>query len=344
MPERIYKLQPDRTLSLRGFDTFAAAATVHSASPSGFKVSGTFRDPADFAVAVLYDADNFYEHPRLKYLPDFDFSGLTLSFNVHYSDGLQPLDSPKYPWIDWATLDCIRANGMPARIRLWDNATLSGSSFPAASATVTVSTDSHIRPYDRITLWFQNLAFDYVVPGEHPRATEFHFFAGMTGTVHSITVNGRTYSHTELAGETGADQANALITGINGGDDPDIIASSGTGSNAVALTVRGGREGIDIPLTASGSNSPITLYASNPTLVAAVLAAQINAADWGYGQHHTRLDCDQFWSAAHHHSGALRICHGSGHLSNGYRRHAVHGNHPRFVYANRKFALYCGVC
>lgn len=231
-------------------------------------------------MAVLYDADNFYEHPRLKYLPDFDFSGLTLSFNVHYSDGLQPLDSPKYPWIDWATLDCIRANGMPARIRLWDNATLSGSSFPAASATVTVSTDSHIRPYDRITLWFQNLAFDYVVPGEHPRATEFHFFAGMTGTVHSITVNGRTYSHTELAGETGADQANALITGINGGDDPDIIASSGTGSNAVALTVRGGREGIDIPLTASGSNSPITLYASNPTLVAAVLAAQINAADW----------------------------------------------------------------
>ena len=38
-----------------------------------------FRDPADFAVLVLYDADNFYEHPRLKYLPDTDFSGLTLT-------------------------------------------------------------------------------------------------------------------------------------------------------------------------------------------------------------------------------------------------------------------------
>src|SRR4051794_27071849 len=52
LPERIYKLQPDRTLSLRGFDSFAAAASIHSASPHGFTVSGTFRDPADFAVAV----------------------------------------------------------------------------------------------------------------------------------------------------------------------------------------------------------------------------------------------------------------------------------------------------
>ena len=29
--------------------------------------------PADFAVLILHDADNFYEHPRLKYLPDMDF-------------------------------------------------------------------------------------------------------------------------------------------------------------------------------------------------------------------------------------------------------------------------------
>jgi hypothetical protein len=40
MPEQIYKLQPDRTLSLRGFDGFGAAAALHSATPSGFQVSG----------------------------------------------------------------------------------------------------------------------------------------------------------------------------------------------------------------------------------------------------------------------------------------------------------------
>ena len=279
MPEHIYKLQPDRTISLRGFDSFAAAAAIHSASPTGFKVSGTFRDPADFAVAILYDADNFYEHPSLKYLPDFDFRNLTLNFKLHYTDGLQPIDSPKYNWIDWATLDCIRANGTTANIRLWDYATLADSAFSAASATVTVLTDSHIRPYDRLTLWFQNLAFDYVVPGEHPRSTEFQFFGGTVGTVHSITVKGHIYPHTEVAGEFSADIAGALIAALAG--NLDVTAARGTtGTNAVLLTVKDGREGINIPLSASGGNAPVTIYASSPTLVAAGLAAQINVADW----------------------------------------------------------------
>ena len=163
MPERINKLQPDRTVYLRGFDSFAAAASIHSASPTGFTVSGTFRDPADFAVAVLYDADNYYEHPLIKYLPDFNFNGLTLSFDLNYTDSLQPIDSPKYNWIDWATLDCILADGTTAQVNLFNNATLVGSSFPAATATIDV-VGSAINAYDRITLWFQNLAYDYQVP------------------------------------------------------------------------------------------------------------------------------------------------------------------------------------
>ena len=135
MSESIWKFQPDRTIYLRGFDSFAAAAAVHSASPTGFTVSGTFRDPADFVVAVLYDADNFFEHPRIKYLPDFNLAGLTLRFDLRYGDGAQPIDSPKFNWIDWATLDCIREDGTTAQVRLWDNAMLADSSFPAASAT-----------------------------------------------------------------------------------------------------------------------------------------------------------------------------------------------------------------
>ncbi len=125
MPERIYKLQPDRTLYLRGFDTFAAAASIHNASPTGFQISGVFRDPADFAVAVLYDADNSFEHPSIRYLPDFNFAGLTLNFSLLYSDEVQPIDSPKYNWIDWATLDCVREDGSIHRqsrssiIRCW---------------------------------------------------------------------------------------------------------------------------------------------------------------------------------------------------------------------------------
>ena len=153
MSERINKLQPDRTLQLRGFDTFAAAASIPNASPAGFTVSGTFRDPADFAVAVLYDADNYFEHPSIKYLPDFSLAGLTLSFDLNYTDGLQPIDSPKFNWIDWATLDCIREDGTTAQVALWDNAALVGTSFPAATATCSLLTGSAgIQPYDRVTL------------------------------------------------------------------------------------------------------------------------------------------------------------------------------------------------
>jgi hypothetical protein len=281
LPEQIFKLQPDRTVHLRGFDTFAAAACVHSASPTGFKVSGTFRDPADFAVAVLYDADNFYEHPSIKYLPDFDFSGLTLNFNLRYAGGLQPIDSPKYNWIDWATLDCIRADGTTAQVRLWDNATLVDPAFPAASATFNMVTSGDgVKAFDRVTLWYQNLAFDYVAPDGKANVT-FQFFATGTGSAHSITVNGRTYSHTEIdaAGESSAVQAAALIRAMAG--DPDVSASAGGASNAVILTVRPERAGVAIPVSGSDGNGSTTMRLSTPELAAAALVNAINAdTDW----------------------------------------------------------------
>jgi hypothetical protein len=162
--ESMYKLQPDRTIQLRGFDDMGASAALHSATNNSFKVSGVFRDPGDFAVLVLYDADNFYEHPSLKYLPDFDFSGLTLMFDVEYS-GLMPLDSPKYPTIDWPYLDVIRPDGTTARIALFDNAKLQGGAYTSASARFVVE-DNSLQPYDRLTLWYQNFAFDYTVPND----------------------------------------------------------------------------------------------------------------------------------------------------------------------------------
>jgi len=277
MSERINKLQPDRTLSLRGFDSFASAAAIHSASPTGFTVSGTFRDPADFAVAVLYDADDFFEHPSIKYLPDFNLAGLTLNFDLNYSAALQPIDSPKYNWIDWATLDCIREDGTTAQINLWDNASLVGSSFPAATATVNVISSGTVQPYDRVTLWYQNLAFDYIVPGE-PSSVTFEFFAHGTGTLHTITVNGTTYPHTEViaTGESSNQQAEALVSIM--GSDPFVTATSS--ENTVTLTVQAGSAGTNIPVSASDGNASVTLYMTNPTLVAAVLCDEINSADW----------------------------------------------------------------
>jgi len=280
LPERIHKLQPNRTVHLRGFDTFAAAACIHSATPAGFKVSGTFRDPADFAVVVLYDADNFYEHPSVKYLPDFDFSGLSLSFDLRYSDGLQPIDSPKYNWIDWATLDCIRADGTTAQVPLWDNATLVGTSFPAASATCNVLTSgAGVEAFDRVTLWYQNLAFDFIAP-DGQKSLEFQFYSAGNGNSHSIEVNGRTYSHTEtaIAGESSDDQAAALIGAMDG--DPDVIATGGSTSNSVLLTVRPERAGVPIPVSASDGNGTAIMRLTTTTLAAQALADAIDGTNW----------------------------------------------------------------
>ena len=289
LSERINKLQPDRTLQLRGFDTFAAAASIHNASPSGFTVSGTFRDPADFAVAVLYDADNYFEHPSIKYLPDFNLAGLTLSFDLNYTDGLQPIDSPKFNWIDWATLDCIREDGTTAQVTLWDNATLVGTSFPAATATCNLLTGSTgIQPYDRVTLWFQNLAFDYIVPAGNS-SVEFAFYAAGAGTVHTITINGTTYSHTEvnttapdgtLVGESSADVANALIEAIAIPGDPYVIASEGSTTNAVLLTVQLAEAGVSFAVSASDGNGSATMLLTTPILVARQIALEIAGANW----------------------------------------------------------------
>jgi len=275
MPERINKLQPDRTVALRGFDTFAAAASIHNASPTGFTVSGTFRDPADFAVVVLYDADNYYEHSSIKYLPDFNFGGLTLSFDLNYSDGLQPIDSPKYSWIDWATLDVILEDGTAAQVNLFNNATLAGSSFPAAQATINVF-GSAIQPYDEVRLWFQNLAFDFVVPGGSTTAT-FSFFAGGSSVIHSITVNGNTYTYTEsvITGESSADVAGGLASVVS---DPYVVATAS--GNEVTLSVQPAAAGISFTVSASDGNGSTTMYQTTPILVAAQVAGEINRANW----------------------------------------------------------------
>ena len=179
--ERILKLQPDRTIYLRGFDGYGAAAALCHASPSGFTVHGVFRDMADFCVLVLYDADNIFEHYTVRYLPDFDLSGMVLEFDLYYQ-GLQPIDSPKYSWIDWAQLDVIRADGEISQVRLWDHATLISDTFPVASGSFTFTTDPAINNgncyvFDRLTLFVNNAQFDFVASGNESAADVAKWFA-----------------------------------------------------------------------------------------------------------------------------------------------------------------------
>ncbi|MDX2151841.1 MAG: hypothetical protein SFV54_13970 [Bryobacteraceae bacterium] len=282
MPEKIYKLQPDRTLHLRGFDDFGAAAALHSATPQGFTVSGVFRDPADFAVLFLHDADNFYEHPSLRYLPDFNFDGLTLSFDVHYT-GLSPLDSPKYPTIDWPFLDVIREDGSTAQIRLYDHAVKTSGAYTAASAQITIQ-DNGLKEYDRITVWYLNFAFDYIVP----KVECAYLFTGAgPGTVHSVTIAGTTFTHTEQPGDTNTSIAEAMKNAVSG--SAHVTAVRGDGSpelgpaNQLNFRAKQTQAG-PFPVSSTASPTVYTLYGVGAATVASALAAQINATDWAAAQ------------------------------------------------------------
>jgi len=146
--EQILKLQPDRTLYLRGFSGTGAAASLCQTSPTGFTVCGVFRDMADFCVLVLYDADNIFEHYSVKYLPDFNLSGMVLTFDLSYQN-LQPIDSAKFSWIDWAQLDVLTTAGNPVQVRLWDYATLASGNYAVAQGTYNISAPGGCTIYDR---------------------------------------------------------------------------------------------------------------------------------------------------------------------------------------------------
>ncbi len=178
--ERINKFQPDRTLYLRGFTGFGAAASLCEASPTGFKAYGVFRDQADFAVAVIYDADNTYEHYSVKYLPDFNLSGMVLNFSLT-CQGLQPIDSAKYSWIDWAQMDVVPTDGnkdrAPVRIHLWDHATFASGSYSAAQGTYTVSAPGGCAAGDQLILYINNVSFGFTARGGETAAQVAQAFA-----------------------------------------------------------------------------------------------------------------------------------------------------------------------
>lgn len=281
MTEAINKLQPDRTVQLRGFDHLGASAAVHNATPSGFTVSGTFRDPADFAVVVLYDADNFYEHPRLKYLPDFDFSGLTLQFDVRY-EGLMPLNSRKYPTIDWPYLDVEDRFGQTSQIRLSDHAEV--IDMPDAPACGEFHIEgADVQGFDRLTIWYQNLAFDYIVPGS-PYAL-FDFVAGNPGAQHTVVAGTRAYGYEEQPGDSAAQIVAALadrVNGVTGGNpaDPNVAATA-TGSQLRIQTKLG--DGSTIDVTCTGYPT-VTLSNVSATTVCREMANMINGVDYAVVQ------------------------------------------------------------
>jgi hypothetical protein len=165
----IYKLEPHRSMYLRGFDRRGAAATLNNASAGGFTVSGCWNDQADFAVSVLFDADDQFGHLYTsRYLPDFSLAAVTLDFDLALTGCQNPI-STKFQSVPWGKLGYITrsvSGGVVTEVQgvvpLNITTTTGGV---AASCTYTVSGGGAAPvAFDRVQLvYLGNVVFDHVV-------------------------------------------------------------------------------------------------------------------------------------------------------------------------------------
>ena len=233
--ETIYKLEPHRTMHLSGVDRYGAMGSLWGASATGFQMSGVFRDMADFAVLMLWDADDYFGHYQAtKYLPDFDFSNMVLTFDIQ-ATGTQQLDSPVNQWIPWRSLSCILENGEPVIVDLWPHATQAGGTYHAASTSMTINGTP--TSGDVVTIWYQNVAFSCTIA---PTSfTQTYWPMGSIGQQQSVTVStgsySRTYTFTSVTGSENGGQVAAGIAAAGAGDS--IFAFSATSGYSGTLTV-----------------------------------------------------------------------------------------------------------
>lgn len=279
--EPIYKLQPDRTMHLRGFDRRGAAAAYFAATPTSWKMAGVFRDMSDFAVLSLWDMDNVFEPLPLRYLPDSDFEGIGLSFDYRQS-GLMPMESPLYQSVPWGSLAYVLddKNHTSGYVPLRGFMTLSSGSHAKARAVVNVSGSMDLmQTGDRVALWIYNVPFAVTVP---LLRASYSVWVGGPGTVHWIKVDGRTSSYTEVANDNGASIAAALAAQVN---RDSAVSASSTGNSVLIVSKRdeydtAGNRFYPIALEASDGNAAVTLSSCGPNAVAAAIADAICDYPW----------------------------------------------------------------
>jgi len=131
----LQKLTPSQDLQCYFYQPSAVAA-LSTTSPSGFTVSGCWREQFDWAV-VEWNRDNVFEHPVFRYLPDSDLSGLQLSYQEARTNCI-PIDSNLYATVDWPYLRVWADPGTGEqvyRIPMMGHAAPLAGSYTAASAT-----------------------------------------------------------------------------------------------------------------------------------------------------------------------------------------------------------------
>ena len=255
------KFDPAKTLYLRGFSGLDSPAAMHSASGTGFTLSGKFSKPAAFWDLVLFDIDDFYGHPRIKPLPDPDLTGIVLEFDVSFS-GAVGFDCPKYPTIDWPFLDYVTMAGAVGRIDLSvgnlqsslglsatpnpNPTTITSGTHTAASVTIAVNVGGSIAG-DLLTLWFQNFSYSYtMLGGDNPNFVAAQIAAG----INAYSYAGQTYGlHATSSG------ANITITASRGGVDGNMIRLYWTSTDATRESITTAN-----PIQLTGGSSAVTYH------------------------------------------------------------------------------------
>jgi hypothetical protein len=202
MPDHLSKLRPDRDLQCY-FQEPSAVAALSGTSPSGFTVSGCWRQQFDWVV-VEWNRDNVFEHPALRNLPDGDLSGLHLSYEETRTNCI-PLDSTTYDSISWSYL------------RIWEES-------------------NNTENFHRVPLRQYAVAAD----GSYAQPTVMFDFQGapVAGDIVGLAWLDQYPNYWVVAGNSAADVASGLAANINAQTSTSNVSASANGSQ-ITLTYNG---------------------------------------------------------------------------------------------------------
>jgi hypothetical protein len=218
MGEQLSKLQPDRDLQCYFLQPSAVAA-ISQTSPSGFTVSGSWREQFDWAV-VEWNRDNVFEHPTLRNLPDGNLSGVQVSYQEVRTDCI-PMDSTLYPTVEWPYLRIWAENGGVEK--LYDvpfNDPSLGYATPTvgayASATVTFELQGLATGGDYIELAWLDQQFNYLLTGSDTLESAVTALAAAINTLGDGTVSASASGPQITLAYTAGAGANANRIGVYG--------------------------------------------------------------------------------------------------------------------------------
>jgi len=256
MAEQILKLSPDRDLQCYFLEPTAIAA-MSGATPNGFTVSGNWRQQFDWAV-VEWNRDNVFEHPTLRYLPDGDLSGLTLTYQETRTNCI-PFESNLYPTVDWPNLRIWATDDTGVEqiyyVPLRQYATPIAGAYNNASAVMTLSGTPTVGDRVGICMPMPLTTADGVYPEQH-----FYYQVVENDTLDTIAGQLAAVITQQSQGFTALSNDSSLtLTWIGTGAQENKTGANGNRVSVYGYVSNGATETwVDSSVTLSGGTFPST--------------------------------------------------------------------------------------